>query len=295
LTLQVIALGAAGSVVVGVWSAYQENMEGYRQYQKRDGEDQKKTAEEIAQRCAGIDQINPALRECIREAIVGYQKTQHNDRDLQAQQQMAFWALVAAIIAACSLFVSIVGLGFIWQSLKQTRTAITNDREIGEAQVRAYLTVEIPDNHSYAPRPGKPFSAELHIKNAGQSPALRVRHLAGLMPLEFPLAANQGDLLEADPASIEQGSPIVSQGISRIEAKLEGTLTQEQIDSILAEGKTRLFAVVIVTYFDVFQRQERITKFCAYLTKGKSTFVNAVGTVVSRHEWALANTHNEAT
>jgi len=295
LTLQLLALAFALQAIVGVWSAYQNNLNGYREYQKRDGQDQRKAAEEIAQRCAALDQINPVLRECLREAIVGYQKTQHDDRDLQAQQEMAFWALVSAIVAACGLIVSMAGVGIVWQSLKQTRTAILNDREIGEAQIRAYLTVEPPTN-SGLDKVGAGITPSMNLKiiNTGQSPAYDVKYVAALMIEEYPLPIDQGDLLVPHPSSIEQGATVAAQAHIGAIAKLDQPMTGDESESVMNEGKQRLFAVCIVTYFDVFKRHMRKTKFCAHLIKVGDPIVSN-GRVVHRYEWALANVHNDAT
>ena len=98
-----------------------------------------------------------------------------------------------------------------------------------------------------------------------------------------------------DPDSIEQGGTLGANAESRIDAELTRPLTAQEIISVKSEGPTRLFAVVIVTYFDVFKREERKTKYCAYLTKGIEAVNPKNGRIYTKHEWALANTHNEAT
>jgi hypothetical protein len=295
LTLQLLALAFASQLIFGVWSQYEANRNAYRAYQEKAEQDQKKTADDIAKDCEVIPQISPALRDCLRKAILAYQKNDTTNKDLQAQQDMAFWALITAIVGAGGLLISIGGVYLLFQSLRQTRTAITNDREIGEAQVRAYLSVESPEQHSIDIRPNQIFKAELKIKNTGQSPAYNVRYVAALMPLEYPLADTQVDLIGPDPDSIQRGVTIGASAETRIEAELTRALTAQEIVSVKSEGPTRLFAVAIVTYFDIFKREERKTKYCAYLTAGIAIVDPQSRKIGTKHEWALANVHNEAT
>lgn len=84
--------------------------------------------------------------------------------DLQAQQDMAYWAkwmfwatlasLAASILAVCGLFVSI----------RQTHRAIRDTREIGEMQVQAYVHITKATFGKFSP-------FVIHCKNTGQTPA----------------------------------------------------------------------------------------------------------------------------
>jgi hypothetical protein len=279
---------------VGVWSQYQTERDRYEAYQKRADDEAEKSADEIARNCTIIPLVNPALINCLRQQIQAYQKQDTTNKDLEAQQRMAYWAAVAALLSGLGLLVSVGGLILLFRSLRQTRQAISNDREIGEAQVRAYLAVESPEQHLGSIQAGKDFAIELKIKNTGQSPAYNMQYIAALMPLDYPLADDQGDLIEPDPASIQRGVMIGAGGDSRIDAELTRHIRPDEIKSITNEGALRLCAVVIVTYFDVFQRRQHKTKYCAYLTKGVPV-LGPTGFVVTKHEWALANVHNEAT
>lgn len=295
VVLQCAALFFIAQVGLGVWHQYELSRDAYRQYQHATKSDQDKAADEIASNCSVVTQVNPALRDCLREAVLAYQKKNNTNQDLEAQKDMAYWAFVTALVGGFGLLISVGGLYLLFQSLRQTRQAITNDRAIGEAQVRAYLTVESPEQHSPDIQPDRPISAELKIKNTGQSPAYNMRYIAALMPLQYPLADDQGDLLEPDPDSIQQGVTVGANADTRIDAELIKPLSAQDIISIKSEGPLRLFAVVIVTYFDVFKREERKTKYCAYLTKGIPIVDPLSRKVGTKHEWALANVHNDAT
>lgn len=80
------------------------------------------------------------------------------ERDLVAQNVMAHWAKISAILAMVAL------MGLLW-TLRETR-------RIGEAQVQAYLSLKsgivmgIGDNTS---------TVDMQIENVGQSPAFKIK------------------------------------------------------------------------------------------------------------------------
>jgi hypothetical protein len=100
-------------------------------------------------------------------------------RDLTAQEDMAFWASLMFGATVLGIFLSGAGVWLIYGTLIQTRNAataardaVTVTRDIGEAQVRAYLHVKsltVSFLHGLE-RPG--FAAI--ITNSGQSPAREV-------------------------------------------------------------------------------------------------------------------------
>tara|TARA_R110002074_G_C12415655_1_gene655446 strand:+ start:216 stop:1082 length:867 start_codon:yes stop_codon:yes gene_type:complete len=141
-----------------VYATYQHNAEG----------DREQTKQEITKSCGDAERV--ALVRCVGEGLEAYAAKQATNKDLQAQQDMALWSKWTFFVGTFGVFVSILGLGFLFVSLSQTRTAIKDNREIGEAQVRAYLSVDGAtwEYSSYD------FSCPVLIKNYGQSPAQEV-------------------------------------------------------------------------------------------------------------------------
>jgi hypothetical protein len=99
------------------------------------------------------------------------------ESDLYAQWNMAWWSRFSAIIAGIGLFVTIVGIVLVKQTLDANRAAVAaanraneSQREIGESQVRAYLTI--------SKVVGKFTDDGLHVQftayNSGNSPANNV-------------------------------------------------------------------------------------------------------------------------
>lgn len=95
-------------------------------------------------------------------------RCERDNADLDAQESMAESAGWAAIFAGAALVISCFGTIAIWVSLMQTRETIKNNREIGETQARAYLSVPAAEIIFH---PTGRFGINLHIKNSGASPA----------------------------------------------------------------------------------------------------------------------------
>lgn len=127
-----------------------------------------------------LEKIESAIREMIPKPDETQNQRQENREvaDLKAQQDMAFWAKLMLWASTASIAFTFVGLGLIWRTLHHTRRtadyakeAVETSRQIGEAQIRAYLrcrsaTYQITEDT---------VLAILDIENVGQSPAQSVQ------------------------------------------------------------------------------------------------------------------------
>lgn len=105
---------------------------------------------------------------------------------LNAQIEQTLWAKWSMVVGFLSTAVSIAALIALYRSLGQTNKTIKDNRELGEKQVRAYLSFASPKLEiSIPPSVRLPLSSATHtirisleysLKNSGQSPA----HLVSL-------------------------------------------------------------------------------------------------------------------
>ncbi len=122
--------------------------------------------------------------ECIRKAVDSQGQNERAEADLVAQREMSNWALGMLYVTTLMALVTGLGVYFVWRTLKATQQMAIDTREIGEAQVRAYVHFKIEDIDIAAP-PGLfkngqwsalpavvTISGKLH--NSGQSPARRI-------------------------------------------------------------------------------------------------------------------------
>ncbi len=130
-----------------------------------------------------LDDISKAV--CVRDVVETQNEHERAESDLVAQTEMGLWALGMLIVTAIMAVVTGFGVYFVWRTLKATQEMAIDTREIGEAQVRAYLAFKIKDVEIIPPtiliKDGEwsnlpatvTISGELH--NSGQSPARRMK------------------------------------------------------------------------------------------------------------------------
>lgn len=159
-------------------------------------------AEQAIATCGGGIETVPDMP-CVIEALKIQSEQQYAAADLKAQQEMATWAHLMFIVTGA-------GVIFIAQTLDATRAAVREakdatkaaqdavdvTREIGEAQVRAYLTVA----HAMIRFEDRTPRLFLTIRNAGQSPARNIRISIGI---------DYGRITAANNVSFETSIPIM--------------------------------------------------------------------------------------
>lgn len=118
-----------------------------------------------------------ARLECAKEIIAANRESERGERDLQAQEAMARWTFVMGGVAAFGVLISLIGVGLVYVTFRETRRAADAGleansiaRETGQAQVRCYLSVM----ECILVYKGSEWHLGCKVKNTGQSPALKV-------------------------------------------------------------------------------------------------------------------------
>lgn len=129
-----------------------------------------------------------ALVECVGKQIAATREDQRAEYDLSAQDRMAEWAFWMMAAAVFTTALTAVALWFIKGTLDATRqavheaqSAVTETSRIGEAQVRAYLSV-IGMNYTAKPKKAQMLPSpeiELVLNNSGATPAINIAHYCG--------------------------------------------------------------------------------------------------------------------
>jgi len=254
---QLISVVLLLSILVGVYTSYFANREAYRGEKARAENERRQAVDEIADRCNVILNPGETLRGCLSSELKAYEDKANTDKDLEAQQDMAFWAEALFWLTAVGAAISAFGIFFVWLSLRQTRQAISTDREVGHAQVRAYISTEV---QTPIIQPRALPRHEFKIENTGQSPAYSVAYIAGFRLLSKPLTASNGHLgIIADG----QEMPKISLGSNRsmtVEAIGTEEISSEDLAKVIA-GESYLYFFARVFYEDVF-KQSHETSFC---------------------------------
>lgn len=152
------------------------------------------TAEQIEKACVSADLA--AFRVCVEEAIQTSGEYQRAERDLAAQKNMATYAKWLLALSVFTTVVTAFGVWFVKITLDETRKAVKSaddavgaTREIGEAQIRPYLSIRTQMN-GCPPRDKleTPCSMGLEIANSGVSLAkvLEIRAVSFIAPVPLP-------------------------------------------------------------------------------------------------------------
>lgn len=124
------------------------------------------TEDYIERTCVMMDRS--ALVECIQEAIEAGREDQRANYDLNAQEDMARsgrWMLLTGI---ATVVTAVFGIHYVRETLAETRTIVDITRQIGEAQIRAYLSIKrVALGLDY----DGTFVAGVIAENSGLSPA----------------------------------------------------------------------------------------------------------------------------
>lgn len=170
-----VALGLVLPIAFGV-AGYQlgrgiGELRGEREAQSQNYAEH--TGYQIQRSCFELDAT--AQTECIERIVDASNENQRAEKDLIAQSEMstwAFWMLWATLVMAAT---TAFGVYFVWRTLMATQDMARETTRIGEAQVRAYVTIE---DANIAPHPRQnhvSWEVDFIVRNCGQSPARRLR------------------------------------------------------------------------------------------------------------------------
>lgn len=112
-------------------------------YQQNAEKDRAAASEEISRSCFNSDFA--IFSECITEKIATFYKQQATNQDLQAQQDMAYWAKALFFLGALQFILSSAGIYFIWRSLALNRDAVdvaTKTNKFAQVEREPLIAIE---------------------------------------------------------------------------------------------------------------------------------------------------------
>lgn len=167
-----------------------------------------------------------------------------NPTDTIAQWAMAILSLAAVYLLRETLKAS-------RKTLKATQKMAGDTREIGEAQVRAYVNVERAEVRGFSPNEKIGFYYE--FKNTGSTPAKRfeIRSICGFQPGEIR------NFKVRDLSAIDSKSGVITAGGSTfVDVTMDQPLTEREYREITS-GKLWIIIAGYVSYSTVFGRRKR--------------------------------------
>jgi hypothetical protein len=188
---------------------------------KKDAHTQKyerHAADEIKRTCLSLDPTAEA--ECVVRVINTAHEHKRAESDLIAQKSMARWALLMLIVTAAMAVVTAFGVYYVWRTLVATQDMADDTRDIGEKQVKAYVSTHIAfldlSVKGAEISPGVSVGAQLALtfRNSGNSPA---RNLAAEIYFVYPNGASTMPVktLARDLAPGENYSPKIHTPVTK--------------------------------------------------------------------------------
>jgi hypothetical protein len=278
----------------GIWDWYLTNREIAYSYNERVADSRKKAIEHIAESCAIPGAPSDIVGMCLKDKIETYRQQSVSDQDLEAQQEMAWWTAVMGIVGIVGVPLNILGLFALWLSLRQTRTAIRDTREIGEAEVRAYIAIENSKERPFSLEKieaGKPVAVSFRYNNNGSSHARRVTYVAFCEVRDHPIVSHHPVLVAPAPNQVISPNAVQGGDGAYGEAFTEGPLSKTDIEDITESAGKRLYMMCRIEYDDVFDKRH-YTHGCFYLEFALQTGVN--DRKILKAQWFVAASHNDA-
>lgn len=178
-----IALGVCAAGIV--LSEYAKVQQGYASYQRNAADDRRVAAEKAAQTCKDREVVS--LGSCVAKQIEAHAREQSTNQDLQAQQDMAFWAKWMFVASAATILVTGIGVYFVWRTLESTRETVLIAKDTVKEAARSNDTLAATFTAENRPwirvnevrltdfkinkRESVSISLEVDIENIGRTPA----------------------------------------------------------------------------------------------------------------------------
>ncbi len=187
---------ATGLAVLGLawfsWATFSVYQENHANERVGAAEHYATASEKIPNSCGAIMDEGSVFDwlVCLGENITADGDAKQAEYDLKAQQDMAEWAFGMLIVTCWLAGITLLGVLFVWRTLSATKQTLIEaekttaaavktyetTRDIGEAQVRAYVYCE---NAAFEITKNE-LKVFVVIRNAGQSPAINVSIEGGL-------------------------------------------------------------------------------------------------------------------
>lgn len=222
--------------------------------------------ERIQQECSP-DLAFIALLGCLRQEIETAEDSKRSERDLDAQEVMARFTRLVGYTGLLGILLGLGSVWLIWGTLRETQRMAKDTREIGEAQVRAYVRIVGGSVRLEYGQPGmtdpsiRPIIT-ISVKNYGQSPAQWFRWSASVRYYPPMHGKFQGSL---DFAPTSWGKDIGPGDERRFECNVgSAPLADENVLSFMST-EFHLDIAISYVFTDVFGREisdERVFTAC---------------------------------
>lgn len=239
-----------------------EQVKHYRNAEQNSAKYTRNTYAPEVNRCLHLPRESQA--DCVAQASNEERKYRRDEQDLAAQKTSAIWACLMGSAALIGMILSAFGVFLVWRTFNATSDANRISRRVGEAQIRAYLTVENVrfewiDSHDA----NFPYRIEPTVvwKNTGQSPANRVRMQHSYKMMEKEDFGKPVPDFENQLSEFTLGNTGISGGKSKLNS---GSVISEFDVSLWLANRVHLVIYAIAAFEDVFERTWKVESCSSY-------------------------------
>lgn len=213
---------------------------------------------------------------CLVEQATAEQEQERGRADLNAQQDMATWAVALLWASVIGIVVSLAGIVLIYATLHETRAMTVATREIGESQTRAWVLFDgagsgpVMNTEVLGVPVENGFNVRISFKNFGQSPAFVVAERADFILTEYDAPMPH---FEAPVRPIEPEMILAQGGMANTDPFILNDNDSERI----RRYEVAIAARVEIHYYTVFDQRDRsnpsilvITGWFRYGQRGRS-------------------------
>jgi hypothetical protein len=173
-TLALVAFGAVlaiGAIVYAI--AIEQYVKRHHVnvgYQQSAEADRRRANEEIAQTCFQTDLTG--FRDCISNHLETYYEQRANDEDLQAQQDMAYWAGAIFFLGLVQAGIAAAGIYYVAGSLKLTSESVQLANKAIAVENRPWVHLQADSvSDMFINATGVQTMIKVTVANLGNSPA----------------------------------------------------------------------------------------------------------------------------
>jgi hypothetical protein len=234
----VFLIGGLGAIRFG----FLEQVKNYRDAQQNSGEYTRNTYAPEVDRCLIL--ARESQSDCIAEASNKERNYRRDEQDLAAQKTSAVWAYLMGSAALIGMILSAFGVFLVWRTFQATRDSNKITREIGKAQVGAYMS----EDRVFVTSKDGEFNFTHVWHNTGQSPALQCQYFVDYVIMKF-------DAEEKEIKSFSDYPKIDHIGYSCASGKtkyLNGKVINKEINDDLFAKHSKIIVFSAVRYENVF-------------------------------------------
>jgi hypothetical protein len=247
-------------LMAAIWAVswgYSKQAEYYRNADANHAEYTRNTYAPIANSC--IILALEAQSDCLSKASNERRQHRRDEQDLASQKTSAIWASLTGSAAFIGMVLSAFGVFLVWRTFSATREANLIAREIGEAQIRAYVSV---NNVKFFVEPvvrdgSRALKCRVQVKNTGQSPARDVVFTTRIDVMESAKIKKSEVFIFPDDAPFSRTSLGATESIfADSEIKIDNLMY-----NAINLGQSFYIVEGCVLYDDVFGKERRKTYF----------------------------------